>query len=103
MTKILSALRTNLREENVQFLASTEIASVVFRENKNQSLLFEPILNNTKQFHEGQKFFAVDTQSAERSTDLKEMVLSFVYNTKFKVKNDIFQIGLKLENLNNLF
>ena len=51
----------------------------------------------------GTKFFAVDTQSAKRSADLKEMLISFVYNTKFKVKNDIFQIGLKLENLNNLF
>ena len=35
-----------------------------FQGKENQSLLLEPILNDTKQVHQRQKCFAVDTQSA---------------------------------------
>ena len=43
-----------------------------FQGKQNQSLLLEPILNDTKQFHQGQN----SSQSAERSADVKEMLIS---------------------------
>ena len=73
-----------------------------FQGKQNQSLQLGPILNDTKQFHLEQKYFAVDTQSARRSAELKDMVLSFVNTTKFKIEDDAFHIRPEPEHLNNL-